>query len=217
MEAALAAASDWPGIVSVPLLVATLVLAISWHQIGPVSLVVVTTAQPNGTEYSELLALVAKSSGSNVSSHVLHVYSITSGSFNAYVNLARFFSPTPQVILFPGDLPLTSSHASLLGELHSQTSPLLIVSNATHKAFVPGVDAPVILPRNYSTWCTERFYLFGSRTLDWEDCLWQLRLESAGDASSIVIPDLYRDSRSVATPLVSPHAVSCMHSPSSLS
>ncbi|KAG2368335.1 hypothetical protein BDR07DRAFT_64009 [Suillus spraguei] len=47
--------------------------------------------------------------------------------------------------------------------------------------------SPVVLPKDYPTWCTERFSLFRSRSLDWEDCLWQLWLESAGEVKSTTV------------------------------
>ncbi|KAG2148521.1 hypothetical protein BD769DRAFT_1660051 [Suillus cothurnatus] len=47
--------------------------------------------------------------------------------------------------------------------------------------------SPVVLPKDYPTWCTERFSLFRSRSLDWEDCLWQLWLESAGEVKSTAV------------------------------
>ncbi|KIJ67885.1 hypothetical protein HYDPIDRAFT_25348 [Hydnomerulius pinastri MD-312] len=177
---------------------------------GPVSLVVVTSADPNSTEYKNLLGnITMKHPGTNLSLHILYVRSINGGSSNSYLNMARFFAQTAQVILFPAGLPNPDvrSHASWLDKLHIGSSFPVILSNATHKAFLPIPLAPVVLPKNHQVWCTERFFLFGSRALDWEDCLWQLWLESAGEVSSIAVPQILNGSMNATTDLVSPYTM----------
>ncbi|KAF9227257.1 hypothetical protein BS17DRAFT_665659, partial [Gyrodon lividus] len=170
IKTALASASAWP---------------------GPVSLVVVTANEPNSTEYRNLLGYITtKLATANLSIHILHVRSISGGSFNAYLNMARFFAQTSQVVLFPDGIPNpeASSHASWLHKLPIEISDPVVLGNATHKAFSLRPLSPVVLPKDHPVWCTERFYIFGSRALDWEDCLWQLWLEGAGDAASIAVP-----------------------------
>ncbi|KAF8843014.1 hypothetical protein BDN67DRAFT_964899, partial [Paxillus ammoniavirescens] len=124
--------------------------------------------------------------------------------------MARFFAQTSQVILFPDGIPNpeASSHASWLDKLPVEISHPVVLGNGTHKAFSLRPLSPVVLPRDHPVWCTERFYLFGSRTLDWEDCLWQLWLESAGDAASIAVPHVVDGSKNTTAPLVSAHTVS---------
>lgn len=167
-----------------------LVSATAWP--GPVSLVVVTTNAPNSTGYKSLLGyLTTKLVSTNTSVHVLHVSSVAGGSSNAYLNMARFLARTSQVILFPDGIPksvISTSHARWLDKLPIDTPHPVLLSNTSHKVFSPRPLAPVVLPRDHPVWCTERLYMFGSRILDWEDCLWKLWLENAGEVSSIAVP-----------------------------
>ncbi|KAH7888600.1 hypothetical protein F5I97DRAFT_722455 [Phlebopus sp. FC_14] len=186
VDTALAAASSWP---------------------GPVSLVVVTTIEVNTTEYGDLLSrIMSNSSGANISLHLLRVQSIGSGSFNAYLNIARFFAQTSLVVLFPEGLP-EKHQEHWFSNLPTRTSHPVILSNVTQKTFSLKPFAVVTLPRDYPIWCTERFFLFGSRALDWEDCLWQMWLETAGDMSSIAIPNLFDNIRNTLASPVSPQAL----------
>lgn len=179
---------------------------------GPVSLIVVTTNAPNSTVYKNLLGhLTAKCASSNTSVHVLHVSSVVGGSSNAYLNMARFFARTSQVVLFPDGIPKLD-HALWLDKLPVDISYPVLLSNSTHRSFSPRLLAPVLLPRDHPVWCAERFYMFGSRILDWEDCLWKLWLESAGEASSIAVPHFLDGSENTTALSVSPYAVRLSHS-----
>ncbi|KAG9316712.1 hypothetical protein JVU11DRAFT_2772 [Chiua virens] len=175
------------------------VSATTWP--GEVSLVVVTTREPNSTAYTSLLGyLVTTYASTHVCVHVLYVPSIAGGSSNAYLNMARFFARTSRVVLFPDDIPksfsgLGSNRARWLDKLPVNTPHPVLLGNTTHnlRVFSPRPLAPVALLRDHPVWCTERFYMFGSRALDWEDCLWRLWLEGAGDASSIAVPHLWEE------------------------
>lgn len=194
VEEALASATAWP---------------------GPVSLIVVTTNAPNSTGYKNLLGyLTSKHASSNTSVHVLHVSSIAGGSSNAYLNMARFFARTSQVILFPDGIPKAalSGHAHWLEKLPVDTPHPVLLSNTTQKVFPLRVLAPVVLQRDHPVWCTERVYMFGSRILDWEDCLWKLWLESAGGASSLAVSHFLDGLKNTTAFPVSPHAVRSSHS-----
>jgi hypothetical protein len=84
-------------------------------------------------------------------------------------------------MLFPANLSNVLP-ANLYNDLsrvpHPARKPLLITSTATSAFSIPDLT-PVILPRNYPLWCTERAFL-ASRTSDWDDCVWQLWLEEYG-------------------------------------
>lgn len=193
IEEALASATAWP---------------------GPVSLLVVTTNAPNSTEYKNLLGyLTTKHASSNTCVHVLHVPLVAGGSSNAYLNMARFFARTSRVILFPDGIPKSalSDRALWLDKLPVDTRHPVLLSNATQRVFSPRLLAPVVLPRDHPVWCTERFYMFGSRVLDWEDCLWKLWLESAGEASSITVPHFLDGSKNTTALSVPPFAVCLSH------
>ena len=194
IEEALASAAVWP---------------------GPVSLVVVTTHAPNATGYTALRDRLTTASP-NACVHVLHVSSVAGGSPNAYLNMARFFARTSRVVLFPDGIPRCArspGHARRwLDKLPVDMPHLVLLSNATStRAFPPRLLTPVVLPRDHPVWCSERFYMFGSRVLDWEDCLWKLWLESAGEASSIAMPHFWDGSKNTTVPAVSPYVVRLSH------
>lgn len=185
-----------------------LISAPTWP--GPVSLIVVTTNVPNSTGYKNLLDyLTTKHASTNTCIHVLHVPSVAGSSSNTYLNMARFFAQTSQVVLFPNGIPGSahSGRAHSLDKLPIDTPHPVLLSNTTNRAFSPRLLAPVILPRDHPVWCTERFYMFGSRVLDWEDCIWNLWLESAGEASSIAAPRFLDGPKNTTVPLVSPYVV----------
>ena len=189
-----------------------LVSATVWP--GPVSLVVVTTNAPNSTGYKNLLErLTAKHASTNTSVHVLYVPSVVGGSSNAYLNMARFFARTSRVVLFPDGIPKSapSGHVRWLDKLPVDRSHPVLLSNTTNRAYSPRLPAPVVLPRDHPVWCTERVYMFGSRILDWEDCLWRLWLESAGEASSIAVPHFLDGLKNTTALSVSPYAVRLSH------
>ncbi|KAG2043574.1 hypothetical protein BDR03DRAFT_852238 [Suillus americanus] len=158
---------------------------------GPMSLVVVTSARSGSTDHltmlkrlPELMNFFDTHASFDLSFHVLQVSSSSGGSANAYLNVARLLAPTDRVVLFPDGLP---SHLSsnLYSSIIRSTSPQpLVLGNNSRRTYPFAPMSPVILPKDYPTWCTERFSLFRSRSLDWEDCLWQLWLESAGEVKS---------------------------------
>ncbi|KAF8557591.1 hypothetical protein OG21DRAFT_1505087 [Imleria badia] len=190
-----------------------LLSATAWP--GPVSLILVTTNAPNSTGYKNLLDyLTTKHASANTCVHVLHVPSVAGSSSNTYLNMARFFAQTSQVVLFPDGIPgsARSSPARWLDKLPIDMRHPILLSNTTNRAFSPRLLAPVILPRDHPVWCTERFYMFGSRILDWEDCLWKVWLESAGEASSIGVLHGLDVPKNTTALSVSPYAVRVSHS-----
>ncbi|KAJ6499200.1 hypothetical protein C8R45DRAFT_107750 [Mycena sanguinolenta] len=160
---------------------------ISWafQWTGPISLVMVTSTRLSSVSHQQLLqrlqTLRDHPSLSGLSLHLFHQQS-PAESPSAYLNLARLFSNSPTVMLFPANLSnvLPSNFYNTLSSHipHPPTKPLLITNAAPSVLSVPDLT-PVILPRNYPIWCSERAFL-ASRTSDWNDCMWQLWLEEYG-------------------------------------
>ncbi|EGO25316.1 hypothetical protein SERLADRAFT_348180 [Serpula lacrymans var. lacrymans S7.9] len=162
---------------------------------GPSSLVLTTTASPKSAQHHTLLqhllsvhAQMNATALSGLSLHILHVASLSQGVPNAYLNLARLMSQTSQVVLFP-ERPSSDLHHSLLAHSVTGVSDRPIYLGTSSRMTFPFKPlSPVILPRDYPVWCTERFYLFNSRSTHWEECLWQLWLNSFDEASFIALP-----------------------------
>ncbi|CCM02740.1 uncharacterized protein FIBRA_04847 [Fibroporia radiculosa] len=185
----------------------------SWAQrwTGPISLLVTTKVEPSSTEHAALLTSVldlrTKHSllASTLSVHLVHLDAQTRDNPNAFLNLARLFSQTPYVALFPGNLstaPPKTLYRSLKPAFGSTSSSRAIVGPSLQKegqrpailttrgqtGFPFSLLAPVVLPRDDPLWCTERFFLSSTaaatantRAADWEECLWQIWLENFGD------------------------------------
>ncbi|KAG1734761.1 uncharacterized protein EDB91DRAFT_1250876 [Suillus paluster] len=172
----------------------TLTTLTNWQ--GPMSLVIVTvSAQLGSTDrlnmlkrFPELMDLYDTRASSGLSFHVLQVSSSSGGSANAYLNVARLLAPTDRVVLFPDGLPSHLSSDNVYNSIVRSTSPLpLVLGNNSRRIYPFAPMSPVVLPKDYSSWCTERFSLFRSRSLDWDDCLWQLWLESGGEVKSAAV------------------------------
>ncbi|KAJ7346728.1 hypothetical protein DFH08DRAFT_199873 [Mycena albidolilacea] len=159
---------------------------VSWASkwTGPISLVMVTATRPHSIPHQQLLrrlqTLRDHPSLSGLSLHLFHAVN-NQHSPSAYLNLARLFANSRTVMLFPANLSnvLPENLYNALSRVpHPARKPLLITSTATSAFSIPDLT-PVILPRNYPLWCTERAFL-ASRTSDWDDCVWQLWLEEYG-------------------------------------
>ncbi|KAJ7217951.1 hypothetical protein GGX14DRAFT_357494 [Mycena pura] len=160
---------------------------ISWASrwSGPISLVMTTAVSRGSIQHEQLIQrLKSLRSHPSLNSLSLHLVHVTNNQYSpsTYLNLARFFASSRAVMLFPADLSnfLPSKfHSNLLSRIHHPVrKPLLIASAATSVFSIPDLT-PVILPRNYQMWCSERAFL-ASRTSDWNDCIWQLWLEEYG-------------------------------------
>ncbi|OAX42281.1 hypothetical protein K503DRAFT_375730 [Rhizopogon vinicolor AM-OR11-026] len=170
----------------------TLATLTAWP--GPMSVVIVISAQSGSTGHPAtlkrllgLIDLLDTHASSGLLLHVLQVSSSSGGSPNAYLNFARLLAPTDRVALFPDGLP---SHLSnnLYSSIVRSTSPLpLVLGNDSRRIYPFAPMSPVVLLKDYPAWCTERFSLFRSRSLDWEDCLWQLWFESGGEVKSVAV------------------------------
>ena len=124
-------------------------------------LLVVTTSSSN-SHISDQLRRTLPSEYLSV--HLLRIQANTTLSPNAYLNLARFFSQTDRVVLFPLSSPPLLSHSDLYQ--------------------VGAVDEDVlVLPKDHAVWCTERIFIDDSREAHWAACLWQFWLDSFGEGS----------------------------------
>ena len=114
---------------------------------------------------------------------------------NAFLNIARLLSPSPRTVLFPGNLtsvPPESLYKTLLAQQPSSSSALtspgrkrkrrpVVLTLKDHNSCPFAPLAPLVMARDDSTWCTERFFAGMSRASDWEECLWQVWLANFGD------------------------------------
>ncbi|RPD63864.1 hypothetical protein L227DRAFT_584354 [Lentinus tigrinus ALCF2SS1-6] len=167
---------------------------------GPVSLLVTTFAVPSSAEHIGLLAKLAHIQKDHASLrtrlmvHVLHLAPAAELQPNAFLNLARLLSPSPRTVLFPGNLsyaPPKTLYKTLVSQQPSSSSALspagrtrkrkpVVLTSKDHMSFPFASLAPVMIARDDSTWCTERFFAGMSRAGDWEECLWQVWLANFG-------------------------------------
>jgi hypothetical protein len=120
-----------------------------------------------------------------------------------YLNLARLFSPTLNVLLFPGNLsilPPAEIYGSFLGR--SAFDKPTIFTTATLPTFPLPPLSPVAIPSDHSMWCTERLFST-SRTADWDECLWQFWLESFGQVDLIPITGWNQEDSTLSNLVVS--------------
>ncbi|PIL34169.1 hypothetical protein GSI_03880 [Ganoderma sinense ZZ0214-1] len=163
------------------------------------SLLVATPYPPGSYQHKDLLSILARIQNENPSlrktlvAHVLHLDRITENRPNAFLNLARLLSPCPRTVLFPGNLSYTPpknlyktlvgqqafSSSAVAGRMHKRKPVVFTMREYASFPFAP--LAPVLVSRDDSTWCTERFFANVSRSVDWEECLWQVWLAHFGD------------------------------------
>jgi len=163
--------------------------------VGPISLLITTTMMHSSATHQKLLeklsdlkAYLPVQVAQFLSLHILYINPKSSESPNAYLNLARLFSRTDHVMLFPGNLsilPPPTLFETVSSQLQRRPTRLAIISNQNDT--FPTL-APTLVSNNHSTWCTERFFLSSSRDFDWDACLWQLWLNSFGDVTYLSDP-----------------------------
>ena len=155
------------------------------YMLGSVSLLITTTAAPSSMAHKSLLIKIRNIRSHAVliglSIHILHVPSGQPKSPNMYLNLARLFALTEWTLLFPSDIS-----AQLHPQLYAHIDTLQLASEQVHlltsKASYPFHPlSPLLLARDRDFWCTERFFLGNSRVSNWDECLWQLSLETFGE------------------------------------
>jgi hypothetical protein len=115
------------------------------------------------------------------------------------MNLARFFSPSADVlmllsrfsidldslqqVILEQDLPTTTEGASVLvpGILGTE-SPSISTQN---EAFDP--KSALLLHRDRSPWCPERF--IAQSSAQWLECMWHVWILSLGSLQTVVYPE----------------------------
>lgn len=149
---------------------------------GPISAVITTSATPGSPEHASLIRRLRTSDSSKPQRLWLHLLHDSGGpptSPNAYLNTARLFAPSKNVVLFPANITTSPVHVSLLQD-RMQDRPILLTPRAP-SSFPPFSPAPIALSRDYPVWCSERFFYGGDRLADWKECLWHIWLNQFGD------------------------------------
>jgi hypothetical protein len=152
---------------------------------GSVSLLITTTAAPSSMAHKSLLIKIRNIRSHAVfiglSIHILHIPSGQPKSPNMYLNLARLFALTEWTLLYPSDISV-QLHPQLCAHVDSPQLANEQVYILTSKATYPFHPlSPLLLARDRNFWCTERFFLGNSRVFNWDECLWQLSLETFGE------------------------------------
>lgn len=170
---------------------------------GPISLLVTTTASPRSSASIALLARLEelgnmKSHKHRLAIHLLHLHANMNASPNTFLNIARLFSPTRFVMLFPvslDNIPAPKLHEDLLSRMKSNItardlSPTIVsfTRNSSATRFPYLRDTPLLLDRSHPIWCTERFFSVPSRSQDWDECLWLFWLKSFGGLHTLANP-----------------------------
>ncbi|KII92483.1 hypothetical protein PLICRDRAFT_122615 [Plicaturopsis crispa FD-325 SS-3] len=151
---------------------------------GQISLVVTTPSPPMSKAYEDTVARISTLQNHSVlaaslSAHILHLKGHSPDSPNAYLNLARLFAQTDQVVLFPSNLSvLPPYHVLALVQNAPNGQPVIVATDTS-------TPSPLALPQAHPSWCTERFFYTGSRKANWAQCLWQLSLEALAPISSV--------------------------------
>jgi len=110
---------------------------------------------------------------------------------NAYLNLARLISQTNHVVLFPKPLlelhpTVAYSHFRNATHLNSRNIPVVLTARRKHSGFPFSSFSPLMIHREDTTWCDERFDFLGSPSVAWEECLWQFWITKHGGLQPIV-------------------------------
>ena len=116
---------------------------------------------------------------------------------NAYLNLARLISQTNYVVLLPKLLSalhpgVTYSHFYNSTHLHSPNGPVVLVTSRKNSVFPFNSFSPLMVHRDDTTWCDERFDFIGSPSTAWEECLWQFWITKHGGIQPVVSKDPWK-------------------------
>lgn len=178
------------------------------------SVVLVTVSAPTSIQ-SELSRLEKSIQWrGRLSIHILQKLPNSSLFGNAYLNLARSFAQSRFVTLFPAPpkayVP-KGLYDGLSDKLNtSQRSKIVspfVVSHLKHNSLIPfSMLSPIVIEQAHPVWCTERFFSSSYRADDWEECLWQLWLNSYGELKTFVVrewKDLHDQDRKKSTEVLS--------------
>lgn len=116
---------------------------------------------------------------------------------NAYLNFARLTSQTNHVVLFPKILPelhpaVTYSHFFNSTHLHSRNAPVVLTASRKNPGFPFSPFSPLMVHRDDTTWCDERFDFLESPSVAWEECLWQFWITKHGGIQAVVSKDPWK-------------------------
>ncbi|KAH9942343.1 uncharacterized protein BXZ73DRAFT_97756 [Epithele typhae] len=172
---------------------------------GPISLLITTPSPRGSARHKALLSALFLAQKRHPSlrrtlvAHVLHAPPNAEPHPNALLNLARLLAPSATVALFPANLSATAPPKTLFRSLsgplpHADANAHRTGGEATatvltrrgRASFPFAAGAPLVLPRDAPTWCTERFFGGGggdggAREREWEQCLWQVWLAAFGE------------------------------------
>ncbi|SJK97607.1 uncharacterized protein ARMOST_00860 [Armillaria ostoyae] len=160
---------------------------------GPVSLVITTNSAPSASAYQNLLrrltAIKTLPSLAYFSVHIFQTNTQASLSPNIFLNIGRLFAPTDTVMIVPAEIstvtPSAELYHSVSGHLSHHLQIPAVLSIAKEIAFPVASFSPLVVPRDYPVWCTDRFFLASSRSSDWDVCLWQIWLEQQGKIGQV--------------------------------
>ncbi|KAF8967851.1 hypothetical protein BDZ97DRAFT_1655807 [Flammula alnicola] len=164
----------------------------NWH--GSVSLLVTTAAMPGSSSHGKLLRtirkLVSQATMSGLSIHIIHVGENQAGSPNLYLNLARLFALTDWTLLFPSDLskPISPKIYESMVSMKWETKRGIHFLASGSDSYPFPTLSPLLLPTKQDFWCTERIFIGVSRVSDWNECLWQVSLETVGKIHIVDVP-----------------------------
>jgi hypothetical protein len=112
---------------------------------------------------------------------------------NAYINLARLFAETSRVVLFPRRLlNIDPPSAYALYQKHSHAGRRfkpVVMTMTGRSAFPFSSFSPILLRRDDSVWCDERFALSSSGASDWQECLWQFWIANYGAVRALSVSE----------------------------
>jgi len=123
-------------------------------------------------------------------SYLVYLKGSTGEQPNAYLNLARLVSQTNHIVLFPE--PLLELHPAVTyshfrNTTHSsRDTPVVLTASRKNFEFPFSPFSPLMVHRDDTTWCDERFDFLESPSAAWEECLWQFWVTKHGGLQSIV-------------------------------
>jgi hypothetical protein len=130
----------------------------------------------------------------SLSVHILHINTThKTYSPNALINIARLLSSTSHVLLAPGghsSVPSNHFRDEIMTWTKLSLSLPSVLHNTTSLKYPLPALTPLLISRDSSFWCPERFFYLTDRVSTWNECLWQFWLTTEGKFSVVpsVIP-----------------------------
>lgn len=169
---------------------------------GPLSVLVSTTAAVGSLLHANLLEKIQAHRFDGLSIHLLFVKPGVSPTPNVYVNLARLMAKTNWTLLFLSDSTrpiLSGLHRAASGlDLDARNGPIILTTGSIHYPFP--LSTAILIKRDSYLWCTERIFFDPSRDSNWNECLWQMTLETYGMLDVIKLPSKFDTSKGAEQP-----------------